>query len=111
VSKKALIELIKKDKTILEYQRLEKIIHKDEYLLKEILELKELQQELVNLQYLDKVKMLAQVKKKYQEKLNLLNKNPLLHNYLTLQNELNQLLIEIKRIIESGLKLPILEQE
>jgi cell fate (sporulation/competence/biofilm development) regulator YmcA (YheA/YmcA/DUF963 family) len=111
VSKKALIELIKKDKTILEYQRLEKIIHKDEYLLKEILELKELQQELVNLQYLDKVKMLSQVKKKYQEKLNLLNKNPLLHNYLTLQNELNQLLIEIKRIIESGLKLPILEQE
>ncbi|HHT39205.1 MAG: YlbF family regulator [Acholeplasmatales bacterium] len=111
MSKKALIELIKKDKTILEYQRLEKIIHKDEYLLKEILELKELQQELVNLQYLDKVKMLSQVKKKYQEKLNLLNKNPLLHNYLTLQNELNQLLIEIKRIIESGLKLPILEQE
>jgi len=111
VSRKALIELIKKDKTILEYQRLEKIIHKDEYLLKEILELKELQQELVNLQYLDKVKMLSQVKKKYQEKLNLLNKNPLLHNYLTLQNELNQLLIEIKRIIESGLKLPILEQE
>ena len=111
MSRKALIELIKKDKTILEYQRLEKIIHKDEYLLKEILELKELQQELVNLQYLDKVKMLSQVKKKYQEKLNLLNKNPLLHNYLTLQNELNQLLIEIKRIIESGLKLPILEQE
>ncbi len=105
MSKETLFELIKNDESIKQYKRLEQIINSDSELLNQVMELKELQKELINLKHLDKSKMALLVEKQYNEKLESINNNPLLHNYLELQFELNELLQEIKTIIENGLKI------
>ncbi len=105
MNKKELIDLIKNDESIKQYKRLEKIINSDELLLKELKELKDIQKELVNLQYLGKREMALIVEKQYDDKLKKINENPLLYNYLQLQDELNYLLQEIKMIIEKGLEI------
>lgn len=105
MNKEALIDLIKNDESIKQYKRIEKIINSDEKLLNDLNELKELQKELVNLKYLDKHEMALIKEKQYKEKFDEINNNPLLYNYLELQVELNNLLQDIKNIIEKGLKI------
>ncbi len=105
MNKEELINLIKNDESIKQYKRIEQIINNDENLLTKINELKDLQKELVNLKYLEKHEMALKAEKQYLEKLEEINKSPLLYNYLELQAELNNLLQEIKIIIEKGLKI------
>lgn len=101
-----LITLIKENSVIKEYKRLEEIVNNDSKLLKEVEELKDLQKQLVNLNHIGKEKMAALIENKYNKMLERINKNPIIHNYLELQDEINELLREITTIIEKGLKIP-----
>lgn len=100
-----LIEAIKEDKTVLEYIKLHNILSKDEVLNEALFEIKNLQQQLINLNHVGKYKMAKEIELKYKEKRRALEEDPLVLQYLSLQEEIKDLLDEIKEILETGLKI------
>lgn len=102
-----LIEAIKEDKTVLEYIKLHNTLSKDEVLNEALFELKSLQQQLINLNHVGKYKMAKEIELKYKEKRQLLEENPFVLQYLTLQEEIKDLIDEIKEILETGLKIDL----
>jgi|SRR5690554_1453864 len=103
LNKKKLIEAIKENAYIKEYNRLEKLINNNENIKKELKELQNLQQEMINLKAFEKQKALKVIEGKYWEKRNKLEKDPIIRNYLSLQEEINELLKRIKEILEEAL--------
>lgn len=104
-SKEELFKLIKEDPIVVEYQRLEKIVNSDINLKKAVGELFDMQQQIVQLKYIDKLQMAEKLENDYNVKRALIETNPIIHNYLILQDEVNELLKSIKEIIEEGLQI------
>src|SRR5690554_8094314 len=90
LNKKKLIEAIKENAYIKEYNRLEKLINNNENIKKELKELQNLQQEMINLKAFEKQKALKVIEGKYWKKRNKLEKDPIIRNYLSLQEEINE---------------------
>lgn len=103
--KDELLEMIKEDPVVKEYKRLEKIINTDKTLNSALLELQNLQQQLINLKTLEKHQMAFEIERQYKEKRRQLEQNPVLDNYLTLQEEVNELIHHIEEIFNQGLNL------
>lgn len=102
-SKESLIKALQNNPYIQEYKRLEKKLNDNEALKKEILALQNLQQEMVKLKHVNKVNALKVVEEKYWERRKMLEENPIIKNYLNLQEEINELLKSIKNILEDAL--------
>ncbi len=104
-AKEELFKLIKEDPLIVEYQKLENIVNSDNNLKKAVGELFDMQQQIVQLKYIDKLQMAEKLENDYRVKRALIETNPVIHNYLILQDEVNELLKSIKEIIEDGLQI------
>jgi cell fate (sporulation/competence/biofilm development) regulator YmcA (YheA/YmcA/DUF963 family) len=104
-SKEALIGALKENSYVKEFIRLEKIINENKVLEKEMLDLQEMQREIINLKKVEKYQALNQVERAYREKRRRLEENPVIKEYLALQQEMNDLLQAIKKIIEEELKI------
>lgn len=103
LNNKKLIEAIKENSYIKEYNRLEKLINDNENIKIELKELQNIQQEMINLKAFEKDKALKVIEEKYWKKRNKLEKDPIIRNYLSLQEEINDLLKRIKEILEESL--------
>lgn len=103
LSKDKLIQALKENEYVKEYKRLEKLLNKNKKLKEEIIVLQTLQQEMINLKTIEKHKALKIVEDKYWKRRNKLEENPLIRNYLNLQEEINNLLKLIKEILEAAL--------
>ncbi|MDD2575321.1 MAG: YlbF family regulator [Acholeplasmataceae bacterium] len=104
-AKEELFKLIKEDPMVVEYQKLEKIVNSDNNLKKTVGELFDMQQQIVQLKYIDKLQMAEKLENEYNVKRAVIETNPVIHNYLILQDEVNELLKSIKDIIEDGLQI------
>ncbi|MCK9493315.1 MAG: YlbF family regulator [Acholeplasmataceae bacterium] len=104
-AKEELFKLIKEDPIVVEYQKLENIVNSDHNLKKAVGELFDMQQQIVQLKYIDKLQMAEKLENEYRVKRALIETNPVIHNYLILQDEVNELLKSIKEIIEDGLQI------
>ncbi|MDY0316596.1 MAG: YlbF family regulator [Acholeplasmatales bacterium] len=104
-AKEELFKLIKEDPLVVEYQKLENIVNSDNNLKKAVGELFDMQQRIVQLKYIDKLQMAEKLENDYRVKRALIETNPVIHNYLILQDEVNELLKSIKEIIEDGLQI------
>ena len=104
-AKEELFKLIKEDPIVVEYQKLENIVNSDNNLKKAVGELFDMQQHIVQLKYIDKLQMAEKLENEYRVKRALIETNPVIHNYLILQDEVNELLKSIKEIIEDGLQI------
>ena len=104
-AKEELFKLIKEDPLVVEYQKLENIVNSDNNLKKAVGELFDMQQQNVQLKYIDKLQMAEKLENDYRVKRALIETNPVIHNYLILQDEVNELLKSIKEIIEDGLQI------
>ncbi len=104
-AKEELFKLIKEDPLVVEYQKLENIDNSDNNLKKAVGELFDMQQQIVQLKYIDKLQMAEKLENDYRVKRALIETNPVIHNYLILQDEVNELLKSIKEIIEDGLQI------
>ena len=104
-AKEELFKLIKEDPLVVEYQKLENIVNSDNNLKKAVGELFDMQQQIVLLKYIDKLQMAEKLENDYRVKRALIETNPVIHNYLILQDEVNELLKSIKEIIEDGLQI------
>jgi len=104
-AKEELFKLIKEDPIVVEYQKLENIVNSDNNLKKAVGELFDMQQQIVQLKYIDKLQMAEKLENDYRVKRALIETNPVIHNYMILQDEVNELLKSIKEIIEDGLQI------
>jgi len=104
-AKEELFKLIKEDPLVVEYQKLENIVNSDNNLKKAVGELFDMQQQIVQLKYIDKLQMAEKLENDYRVKRALIETNPVIHNYMILQDEVNELLKSIKEIIEDGLQI------
>lgn len=104
-SKDELINALKENSYIQEFLRLEKIINENKELQEEMQTLYKLQQQIVNLKNIDKIKAAKVVEEEYWLRRNRVETHPNIRNYLILQEEINNLLQTIKDILEDGLNI------
>lgn len=99
--KDELIKLVSEIEEIKTYQKFEQAINSNKDLKKRFAELKSIQKQLVNAKAIQKSNAIKQFEDTYTELRNEFESEPLIETYLDLQNEINQLLIEVKEIIEN----------
>jgi cell fate (sporulation/competence/biofilm development) regulator YmcA (YheA/YmcA/DUF963 family) len=92
--------LIKEDKRVLRYQQLESLVDQNEKLSNMYSELIELQKNMVQAKH-NKTKDYQQKKALYDQQLVKIQEFPLLNEFLSLQNEINEEIIMIVKIVES----------
>ncbi len=85
-----------------EYQHYETLIKQHPELSKQEEELKTLQQQIVNIKHNNQDA--TSVIETYQIKKQQFDENPIVHNYLSLKEELNELMIQIETIINEQLQ-------
>jgi len=95
-----LIKLIKEDKKVLRYQQLELLIDQNENLNQMYSKLIELQKRMVQANH-NKTKDQQQNKELYNQQLEKIQEFPLLNEFLSLQNEINEEIIMIVKMVES----------
>lgn len=98
-----IIQAINNNDKINRYKELEKIINNNETIKKILDESKTIQKELVHAENLNKPEQLKTLKEKYENKMNELNLQPLLMEYLDLQQEINIFLQETSKTINDAL--------
>lgn len=96
-----LLALFDDSDLIKRYHKFEETINGDKVLLKKLAEMKALQRQLVNAKAINKKNAIIQFEQDYEVMRSEIENNPLVETYLDLQNELNDILIEVKEIIET----------
>lgn len=98
-----LLSLIENDENVKRYQLLEVIVNQDANIKKDLAQLKKLQKELVNAKHLGKTNLTQKLEADYQRLIDAFNEHPLVLEYLELQDYCNQLINNIKNIIETAI--------
>ncbi|PKK87743.1 MAG: hypothetical protein CVV63_00075 [Tenericutes bacterium HGW-Tenericutes-8] len=96
-----LLALFDDSDLIKRYHKFEETINGDKELLKRLAQMKALQRQLVNAKAIHKKNAIEQFQNEYDVMRHDIENNPLVETYLDLQNELNDILIEVKEIIET----------
>lgn len=102
--KDKLIEMIETHPDIIRYKKIEKLINEHQELKDKFNELKAIQKQLVNAKQIQKKEAILHFEKQYQELLDIIENYPLMSEYLALQNDINDMLQEITKIIEEGIE-------
>lgn len=102
--KDKLIEMIETHPDIIRYKKIEKLINEHQELKDKFNELKAIQKQLVNAKQIQKKEAILYFEKQYQELLDTIENYPLMSEYLALQNDINDMLQEITKIIEEGIE-------
>lgn len=100
-----LLETLKHDERVIAFRKLESIIEANELYKNAYQDLLNKQKRMVQSEH-SKRQSLKQDKEAYQKALKDLENNPVIHQYLTLQEELNELLQTITQMIEEAIKEP-----
>ncbi|MFP4187414.1 MAG: YlbF family regulator [Acholeplasmataceae bacterium] len=104
-----LIEMIEESDRIKRYQRLEKIINNSEEIKSRMQDLKELQQQMINAREMGKSRAFNDFKRRYNALKEEIETYPLMSEYLSLQEEINDaiqhIIEEIERKIHDRLRL------
>lgn len=90
------------------YKKFEKTINGDKVLKKRFAEMKALQKQLVNAKAIQKKNAIIQFESEYEALRGSIEQDPLIETYLEMQNEINDLLVEIKEIIETEINKEIM---
>jgi cell fate (sporulation/competence/biofilm development) regulator YmcA (YheA/YmcA/DUF963 family) len=99
--KEKLIHMIETDERILRYQKLEKILNENQIIKEKLNDLKSIQKTMVQKKtYGLDVKA---IEEEYQKRLEEMHLFPLLSEYLSLQEEINEMLQQIAFIIEKSI--------
>ncbi len=101
--KEKLIQMILNNENIVKYKKIEKIINKDIIIRQKIEKLKHLQKKLVNAKEFRQQEKINYLQHDYQALLNEIKEYPLMSEYLSLQEEIDEMLQTIKIIFEQGL--------
>ena len=102
-----LIDLIKDNETIQRYKKIEVVINKDKKLKAKINQLKTVQKQLINAKEINKVKAIEKFQSEYDVLLEEIETYPLMTEYLDLQEEINQMLKDVLKIIEDKINKEI----
>ncbi len=102
--KDKLIEMIETHPDIIRYKKIEKLINEHQELKDKFNELKAIQKQLVNAKQIQKKEAILHFEKQYLELLSTIENYPLMSEYLALQNDINDMLQEITKIIEEGIE-------
>ncbi len=105
--KDELIEMIESLEILKRYQKFEQVINNDKDLRRRFSEMKALQKQLVNAKTIQKPKAIDQFQAAYDEVRQSIETDPMIETYLDLQQELNDLLKEVKEIIEGEINQAI----
>lgn len=100
-----IINEIENNAKINRYKELEHIINNNKEIKKILDESKTIQKELVHAENLNKPEQLNKLKIEYNDKMEELANQPLLMEYLDLQNEINDFLQDITKVINNSLML------
>lgn len=98
--KQKLIELIEENETIIRYKKIEVLINKDKKLKSKINQLKSIQKQLINAKEIQKTQAIEKFQSAYDVLLEEIESYPLMSEYLELQDEINQMLKDVLKIIE-----------
>lgn len=98
-----IITEIKNNEKIKRYLELESYINNNNVIKEILTNIKEIQKELVHARALNKKESEKSIQKKYDILLNKLEEQPLLMEYLDLQNEINEFLQDASLIINNSL--------
>lgn len=98
--KNELIEMVSNLDELETYKKLERLVNDDKSLKKRISEMKSIQKQLVNAKTIGKNNAIQQFENEYETVKRSIEEIPKVDIYLDLQNEINELLKEIKEIIE-----------
>ncbi len=96
-----LIDMIESLDILKTYQKFENTINNDKELKRRFSEMKALQKQLVNAKMIHKTNAMNQFQTAYDEVRQSIETDPMIETYLFMQQELNDLLKEIKEIIEN----------
>lgn len=100
-----LIDMIKNNESIKRYQRLEKLLNENQDLKEKLEDLKSIQKTLVQKKTYGQDT--SQIEATYHQKLEETHLFPLLSEYLSLQEEINDMIQQIAFIIENGINQEI----
>jgi len=102
-----LLKLIEDDPVIKRYQALEEKMNQSKDIKRQINQLKAVQKKLINARHINKVEAVKQFEKEYDDRLKEIEEFPLMAEYLSLQEEINDMLQSVLQIIEDGLNKEI----
>lgn len=102
-----LLMLIENDPVIKRYRSLEVKMNASKDIKKRMGQLKTLQKQLINARHIGKEHAILQFEKAYDEQLKQIEEYPLMAEYLSLQEEINEMLQTVLQIIEDGLNKEI----
>lgn len=98
-----IIENILNEEKIIRYKELETIVNSNKTLKKLLRDLKIIQKQIVHARTFDKPNALKESENKYKLMMDEILDYPLLSEYLMLQTEINEFLIDFSKIIEKGI--------
>ncbi|MDY0277052.1 MAG: YlbF family regulator [Acholeplasma sp.] len=99
-----IIKLIKENKKVSRYRELEHLVNSNERLLSKMKEIKSLQKEIMHAEKLEKQQINIELNEKYQRLMKDFEAEPLMIEYLQLQEEINAFLKDFKDIINEGIE-------
>ena len=102
-----LLKLIEDDPVIKRYQSLEEKMNQSKDIKRQINQLKAVQKKLINARHINKTEAVKQFEQEYDERLKEIEEFPLMAEYLSLQEEINDMLQSVLQIIEDGLNKEI----
>ena len=98
-----LLQLIEDDPVVIRYRQIEEKMNLSKEVKREINQLKAIQKQLINARHIGKTEAIKKFEKDYDEKLLAIESYPLMSEYLSLQEEINDMLQTVLQIIEDGL--------
>ncbi len=102
-----LLTMIEHDPVVKRYRALEEKMNTSKDLKRQIGQLKAIQKQLINARHIGKTEAIKQFEKNYDERLKEIEEFPLMAEYLSLQEEINDMLQTVLEIIEEGLNKEI----
>ncbi|MFP4286610.1 MAG: YlbF family regulator [Candidatus Izemoplasmataceae bacterium] len=103
-----LLEALKNDERIIAYKKLETLINENEMYQNAYQDLLNKQKRMVQSEHYNR-NTLNTDRLAYEKALKELENNPVIHQYLTLQEEINEILQSISTLLESAIKKPFNE--
>ena len=98
------IKMIEEDPIIQRYQKIESIINENKEVKEKINQLKNIQKQLVNAKEIGKVEAIKSFQQRFDKLYEEIEDYPLMAEYLALQSNINDMLIEVQEIIEQGIE-------
>ena len=98
--KEKLLNMIEESPVVQRYKTLEEKINQSKDIKRQINQLKAIQKQLINAKHIGKTEAIKQFQKDYDERLESVEAYPLMAEYLSLQEEINEMLQTVLAIIE-----------